>query len=58
MEVSSNIYGLERTFLWVITLRTYLYINIYKDLFVGLYVTKDLANYKLNKRLEIIVFYK
>ncbi len=53
-----QMYSLERTFLWAIVLQTYLYINIYKDLFVGLYITGNLANRKLNKGFKVIAFYK
>ncbi len=36
--------GLERTFPQATVLQAYLYINIYRNLFVGLYITGDLAD--------------
>ncbi len=44
-----QIYNLKQTFLWAIALQAYLYINIYRNLFVGLFITKNPAN-RLIKR--------
>ncbi len=39
-----QICSLERTSLWAIVLQAYLYINMYGNLFVGLFVTGDPAD--------------
>ncbi len=39
-----QIRGLERTFLQAIVLQAYLYINIYRNLFIRLYIIKNPAN--------------
>ncbi len=39
-----QMHSLEQTFLWAIALQAYLYINIYGNLFIGLFITGDPAD--------------